>query len=108
MNCVILNHLLTSCLTGLHFLLTINLLILHKVQPEFVVSTVSFLSARNSLLPEHLHFVVSELEPDVPLELGEIKLFWHFLIHLTMSALQIAGSVSNFRREWLLETPTVT
>ena len=57
------------------------------------------LSVRNHSLLQHLRLAVSKMEHDRLLDLGEVKLWWHVLIHLTISALLISGS-SNIRREW--------
>ena len=79
-----INHLLNflSLSIYLHLLLTINLF---DHDP-------SHSPARSFFLFEHLHAAVSEMEHDDALDLGEVKLCWRVLIHLTISALQISGS----------------
>ena len=67
--------------------------------PEFCCFH-QILSVRNHSLLQHLRLAVSEVEHDHLLDLGEVKLCWRVLIHLTISALLISGSFSNIRREW--------
>ena len=67
---------------------------------EFFASNGSFLAVRNLSLFEHLYAAISKLVHNHTLDLGEVKLFWRVLIHLTISALQISGSFSNFRDDW--------
>ena len=63
---------------------------------------------RDPPLLEHLHVVVSELENDDPLNLGELKICLRLLMHLTISALQILAPSPISETNGVLKTLAVT